>query len=191
MCKAFPAFCITNRRLCRIPFLDQLDRILAKRPAGVILREKDLSLEAYLALGREVLARCRAAGVPCWFHSFPEAACRLQPDGLQLPMAALRDLTPEERWKFQGKLGASCHSLAEVQEAARLGVSCCTFSHIYPTPRPGAAPRSLCPQPPPGLCPGGSDPGTFPRTPSSRGSRSRDDGMVDPGDCMKTGPGVF
>lgn len=144
MCKAFPAFCITNRQLCRIPFLDQLDRILAKRPAGVILREKDLSLEAYLALGREVLARCQAAGVPCWFHSFPEAACRLQPDGLQLPMAALRSLTPEERWKFQGKLGASCHSLAEVQEAARLGASCCTFSHIYPTQcKPGLPPRGL------------------------------------------------
>ena len=85
MCKAFPAFCITNRRLCRIPFLDQLDRILAKRPAGVILREKDLSLEAYLALGREVLARCRAAGVPCWFHSFPEAACRLSRTGSSCP----------------------------------------------------------------------------------------------------------
>lgn len=144
MCKVFPAFCITNRHLSQLPFRDQLERILAKRPAGMILREKDLPLEAYLSLGREVLARCRAAGIPCWFHSFPEAACQLQPEGLQLPMAALRSLTPEQRRGFHGKLGASCHSLAEMLEAAKLGAACCTFSHIYPTQcKPGLPPRGL------------------------------------------------
>ena len=52
---SFPLYCITNRHLYALPFLEQLDRILALRPAGVILREKDLSLEEYLALGRQVL----------------------------------------------------------------------------------------------------------------------------------------
>ena len=47
---SFPLYCITNRHLYALPFLEQLDRILALRPAGVILREKDLSLEEYLAL---------------------------------------------------------------------------------------------------------------------------------------------
>lgn len=141
---SFPLFCITNRHLYSMPFLDQLDRILTLRPAGVILREKDLSLEKYVSLGRQVLEKCRQAGVPCWFHTFVEAALELDPEGIQLPMPVLRALPHRWRQKFPGQVGASCHSLEEVLEAARLGADCCTFSHIYPTRcKPGLAPRGL------------------------------------------------
>ena len=141
---SFPLYCITNRHLYALPFLEQLDRILALRPAGVILRETDLSLEEYLALGRQVLEKCRRAGVPCWFHTFLEAAVELRPDGIQLPMPVLRELPAGWRQGFPGRVGASCHSLDEVQEAARLGADCCTFSHVYPTQcKPGLPPRGL------------------------------------------------
>ncbi|WP_415963995.1 hypothetical protein [Acidaminococcus fermentans] len=33
---SFPLYCITNRHLYALPFLEQLDRILVLRPAGVI-----------------------------------------------------------------------------------------------------------------------------------------------------------
>lgn len=61
---SFPLYCITNRHLYALPFLEQLDRILALRPAEVILREKDLSLEEYLALGRQVLENAAGQGCP-------------------------------------------------------------------------------------------------------------------------------
>ena len=34
--------CVTNRQLCREDFLTRLERIAAAKPAGIILREKDL-----------------------------------------------------------------------------------------------------------------------------------------------------
>lgn len=140
----FPLYCITNRHLCRKPFLEQLEGILAKQPAGLILREKDLPPAEYRVLAGRVLELCRRAGVPCWFHTFLDAALELRPEGIQLPLAVLRQLPQGFRHDFAGKTGASCHSLEDVLEAARLGADCCTFSHIYPTQcKPGLPPRGL------------------------------------------------
>ena len=40
-------FCVTNRRLCREDFLKRIEKIAACRPAGIILREKDMLPEEY------------------------------------------------------------------------------------------------------------------------------------------------
>ena len=186
---SFPLYCITNRHLYALPFLEQLDRILALRPAGVILREKDLSLEEYLALGRQVLEKCRRAGVPCWFHTFLEAAVELRPDGIQLPMPVLRELSAGWRQGFPGRVGASCHSLDEVQEAARLGGG---LLHLQPcvshpmqagaaAPGPGSPPAGVRPKSRSHLCSGRGDTGKNPGTGKSRRRRSGDDGVVE--DC--------
>ena len=62
MCRA-DIMAVTNRRLCGRPFLEQIERICALRPAAVILREKDLTPEEYGRLGAQVLEVCRAWGV--------------------------------------------------------------------------------------------------------------------------------
>ena len=61
----FDLLCLTDRTLCREPFLDRVAAIAAARPAALILREKDLPEDQYQALAAQVMSLCRQAGVPC------------------------------------------------------------------------------------------------------------------------------
>ena len=124
--------CVTNRGLCREDFIKRLERIAAAHPAGVILREKTLPPREYRLLAEEALAICRAHGVPCILHSFPDIARALKADGLHLPLDRLRALPPEERRGF-GVLGASCHSVEDALEAEALGCTYITAGHIFDT----------------------------------------------------------
>ena len=141
---AFPLYCITNRRLYRQPLLDALESILQQHPAGLILREKDLTEAEYRELAKQVLALCHRYRVPCWFHTFVEVARQLHPEGLHLPLPVLRKLGEEDRKGLPKHLGASCHSLEDILEAAKLGATCCTFSPVYPSQcKPGVPPKGL------------------------------------------------
>ena len=94
--------CVTSRSLCREDFLTRLERVAAAGPAGVILREKDLPPEDYRALAERALALCRARGVPCILHSFPETAEALGERAIHLPLPLLRALPPERRGGLPG-----------------------------------------------------------------------------------------
>ena len=83
---------VTNRRLCGRPFLEQIERVCALRPAAVILREKDLTPEEYGRLGAQVLEVCRAWGVDCIYHSFVEEARKAGVRRIHLPLARLEAL---------------------------------------------------------------------------------------------------
>lgn len=123
------------------PFLRRMALVVRARPRAVVLREKDLSPDAYERLAREVLTLCRAAGVPCLLHTHAALALRLGAAGLHLPLALLRELLPAQRQRFAA-LGASCHSVDDVREAERLGCSYVTLGHIYATScKPGLPPR--------------------------------------------------
>ena len=124
--------CITNRRLCREDFLTRLERIAAAKPAGIVLREKDLPPAAYRALAERALDICRRRGVPCILHGFPDIAEELGADGLHLPLPVLRRLSPERSARFR-RLGASCHSAADAREAAELGCTYVTAGHVFDT----------------------------------------------------------
>ena len=49
----FDLLCLTDRTLCREPFLDRVAAIAAARPAALILREKDLPEDQYQALAAQ------------------------------------------------------------------------------------------------------------------------------------------
>ena len=114
MCKILS---ITNRRLCKGDFLTRIAQIAAQKPAGIILREKDLPQQDYAALAAQVQEICKKAGVPCILHSFPETATRLRADALHLPLPLLRELKSREGLP---PLGVSCHSVQDAQEDAVL-----------------------------------------------------------------------
>ena len=50
--------CITNRKLCKDDFLKRIQIIAAAQPKAIVLREKDLSEEAYTILAEKVMHIC-------------------------------------------------------------------------------------------------------------------------------------
>ena len=151
--------CVTNRHLAAAAaglgeddvdspagqeaFLTQLRRVAQRKPVAVILREKDLTVDAYRMLARDALAICRAADVPCILHTFADVAAELDADGLHLPLPLLRETAPDVRQTIR-TLGASCHSAADVREAAALGCTYVTVGHIFATDcKKGLPPRGL------------------------------------------------
>ena len=139
----FKLLSVTNRVLCPEPLPERIRALARSGVDGIILREKDLPPEEYRVLAEEALSLCRAGGVTCILHSFPEIAEELGADALHLPLPLLRALSPERRARFS-VLGASCHSQEDVQEAAKLGCTYVTLGHIFATDcKKGLPPRGL------------------------------------------------
>lgn len=128
----FDILCVTNRSLCREDFLTRLRAVARARPAGIILREKDLSPEEYRVLAAGAMAVCSAFGVPCILHTFAGAATALGADRLHMPLPLLRRMSGEERAGFS-VLGASCHSAQDAVEAEALGCTYITAGHVFDT----------------------------------------------------------
>ena len=124
--------CVTNRKLCREDFLTRIERIAACHPAGIILREKDMKPEDYKELAAAVMEICEHYGVKCILHSFPDVAISLHADAIHLPLHLLRELSQEQKARFE-VLGASCHSVEDALEAQALGCTYITAGHVFET----------------------------------------------------------
>jgi len=122
---------VTDRKLCTRPFLEQVEGLASRHPAGIILREKDLTEEEYQALAKQVLAICGSYQTTCILHSWPEVSRRLGCPNIHLPLWKLR----ESGGKLAGfeKIGASIHSAEEAEEAERLGATYLTAGHVFQT----------------------------------------------------------
>lgn len=124
--------CVTNRTLCREDFLCRINQIAKAKPAGIILREKDLPEAEYRALAADVLSICAKHGTRCILHSHANVAEALYCDALHLPLHLLRAL-PDARKRNFTMLGASCHSTADALEAMALGCTYITAGHVFDT----------------------------------------------------------
>lgn len=124
--------CVTNRRLCSGDFLTQLEKIAKARPAGIILREKDLSEEEYMDLAGKVMKICTRAGVPCILHSFPAAARKLHAEAIHLPLDLFLAMDEGEKASFR-VIGVSCHSPEEAAAAEKHGATYISVGHIFDT----------------------------------------------------------
>lgn len=133
--------CVTNRSLCCENFLERVEKIVACKPKGILLREKDLREEEYRTLAEQVMAICEKHHVACILHSFVRPALELQADAFHAPLSVLRSMSETEREHFM-ILGASCHSVEEAQEAEKLGCTYITAGHIFATDcKKGVPPR--------------------------------------------------
>lgn len=134
---------VTSRLLCRADFLARLGEIAACRPAGIILREKDLGEEAYAGLARRALAICATHGARCILHAHHRVAAALGAKAIHLPLPLLRTLGAGEKAPFE-TIGASVHSPAEAVEAQALGCAYVTAGHVFATDcKKGVPPRGL------------------------------------------------
>ena len=91
----FPILCVTDRTLCAPRLPAQVEAIAAARPAGLILREKNLPEADYQALASDVLRICKQYEVPCILHTFVGAAQALGVKYIHLPLPVLRAQSKE------------------------------------------------------------------------------------------------
>ena len=93
MCKII---CITNKKLCRVDFSEQLEKIAAAQPDMVILREKDMSEKEYSELAEISAEICKGYGVPLAVNSFWETASELGIKRVHLPLQI-----PYPKWEYK------------------------------------------------------------------------------------------
>ncbi len=102
--------------------------------AAVQLREKDLDGRDLFRLAERVQAVTRQAGAALLINDRVDVAMALDADGVHLTR---RSLPPQEARGLLGAgklIGISCHSVAEVKEAAGAGVDFLVVGPVYATP---------------------------------------------------------
>lgn len=151
MCKLIA---ITNQSLCHTDFLRQIQCLCESGIDEIILREKNLSEEAYEMLAKEVLAICNTYGVTCTLHTFLSVAKRLQVNRIHLPLPVAMEKAKEEL-KTIKTIGCSIHSLEEltlveeiernIKETQRKEIDFyVTAGHIFATDcKAGVPPRGI------------------------------------------------
>lgn len=135
--------CVTDRKISRAPFLQQIETICALRPKALILREKDLTEAEYAQLAQKVQAVCKNYSVKFIVHTFWRAGLALGADGAHLPLPVCAAMTAAERLQA-GRFGVSVHSAEEARAALALGAAYLTAGHIYASScKQGVPPRGL------------------------------------------------
>lgn len=129
--RADRVLCVTNRLLCKDDFTARIERIAQARPAGIVLREKDLDAFAYKRLAERLLPICCRADVPLVIHGHPDIAQDLDVPTIHLTAAQVAN----ERIGTIGftEISASCHSVAQAKQAAARGCTRLVAGHIFAT----------------------------------------------------------
>lgn len=143
--------CVTNRKLVKayeengsfVPFLKKIKEVAKKKPAFIILREKDLPADDYKKLAKKVLEICDSEKVSCILHCFYKEAIELGVKKIHLPMHILENMTENEKKCFD-IIGVSIHSVEDARRAQELGALYITAGHIFATDcKKGLTPRGL------------------------------------------------
>lgn len=135
--------CVTCQACCAEPLAQRIARIVAARPAAVILREKTLEPDVLKSLAVQIAGVCATHDVPFVLNGPLELALELGCTAVHAPLPALRAATPDLRRTF-ASLGTSVHSVDEAREAVRLGATRLIAGHVFPTDcKAGLAPRGL------------------------------------------------
>ncbi len=122
---------VTNRALCRQPFLTQIEQLAQTDVKAIILREKDLDHAEYEKLAGAVLAICDRYGKPCILHGDPKAARHWNQKRIHLPFPAFSHVGKElAEWEV---VGTSVHSVKEAVLAEQAGAGYLIAGHIFET----------------------------------------------------------
>lgn len=151
---------ITNRKLCEGNVLDQIKKIADAGFDRIILREKDLSPDAYQNLAEQVIRALEPYETICTLHSFLEIAHKLQVKSVHLPLPLFLESKTAISARLQQEhqsadrvssqadceelhnffeVGSSIHSVEELQkvkalqESLHLNHMYITASHVFPT----------------------------------------------------------
>ena len=132
---------VTNRKLARRSFLDQIQRVIQEKPDGIILREKDLSEQQYKELAQIIMKVCEKANISCILHSYWNVAIELGAENIHLHLSILQKKVPIEKFR---QIGVSVHSIEEAKMAEQMGATYLVAGHIFATDcKKGIPPRGL------------------------------------------------
>ena len=118
--------------------LAALERALGNGLRMVQIREPGMPAAVFTDFATTVSTHCREANAVCLLSSRHLPAPAVRADGIHFTAHDLLQLTtlPEAEW-----LGASCHTRAELEHAARLGLDYAVLGHVKPSAsHPGETP---------------------------------------------------
>ncbi len=114
--------------------LGKIEKLLAGGVDAIQLRSRKLTDRAFVALGKEVKARCAKAGALFLVNNRVDLALATDSDGLHighedLPVPFVRELLGHRKI-----LGMSTHSITEAIEAQRAGADYVSCGPLWATP---------------------------------------------------------
>ena len=113
------------------PQLARLDAALAGGLRLVQIREPGLASAERETFAQAVADRCRQAGALVLVNDDAALARRIGADGLHLPASRLAELDVRPAFEW---VGASCHTRAELERAAALGLDYALLGAVKTTP---------------------------------------------------------
>ncbi|MCQ2078845.1 MAG: thiamine phosphate synthase [archaeon] len=131
---------VTDRKRCIRGLMEQVRLIVEAGADMVVLREKDLDHDEYLALASEVRAVCEDNGVEFCINTFSDIASEMGVDTVWIPY---HDLVENGRPGI-GRVGVSVHSEREAYDASDRGADFVVYGNVFETTcKPGLEGRGF------------------------------------------------
>ena len=137
MCNSYEhTIVITNRHLVQGDFLEQLEKVTKLHPHALILREKDLTDDAYESLAKKVFDLCKREDITCFLHTKIEIARKIGCQNIHLSIPVLKGLSETEKKALKEdfcEISISCHSMEDVEIAMAGGATQIILGTIFET----------------------------------------------------------
>ena len=137
MCKSYEhTIVITNRHLVQGDFLKQLEKVTKLHPHALILREKDLTDDAYESLAKKVFDLCKREDITFFLHTKIEIARKIGCQNIHLSIPVLKGLSETEKKALTEdfcEISISCHSMEDVEIAMAGGATQIILGTIFET----------------------------------------------------------
>lgn len=137
MCNSYEhTIVITNRHLVQGDFLEQLEKVTKLHPHALILREKDLTDDAYESLAKKVFDLCKREDITFFLHTKIEIARKIGCQNIHLSIPVLKGLSePEKKALTEDfcEISISCHSMEDVEIAMAGGATQIILGTIFET----------------------------------------------------------
>lgn len=137
MCNSYEhTIVITNRHLVQGDFLKQLEKVTKLHPHALILREKDLTDDAYESLAKKVFDLCKREDITFFLHTKIEIARKIGCQNIHLSIPVLKGLSETEKKALTEdfcEISISCHSMEDVEIAMAGGATQVILGTIFET----------------------------------------------------------
>lgn len=126
----FKLYQITDRKLCKKPFLEVIESACKAGVKAIQLREKDLNSRELLELAQKVRKITSNYKTKLFINDRADIARLVNADGLQIPENGL-PIKVAKRLLSKKLIGGSCHSLEKALKAEKEGADFIVFGSVF------------------------------------------------------------